>query len=121
MDERRQGRSPGAARGRPLSDSVFATLTAAAPTGTWTAHAADLDADGRDEVAVGTATGGAVYLVRGPLAGMIDLDHGERWYAEEGALFGTSVLLAPDGRLYVGAPYWSAEQPNAGAVFWFEE
>jgi hypothetical protein len=35
-------------------------------------------------------------------------------------MFGASVLLAPDGRLHVGAPYWSAEEPNAGAVFWFE-
>lgn len=106
--------------GIALHDSVFGTLTAAAPTGTWTADIADLDADGRDEVAVGTVTGGAVYLVSGPFSGLIDLDQGVRWYAEEDALFGASVLLAPDGRLYVGAPYWSAEQPNTGAVFWFE-
>ncbi len=93
--------------------------------------AGDIDGDGSDELLAGASgddsggpDGGAVYLVDGPLKGLLDLSSASaKWFAEEaGDGVGYAVAAGDvdgDGHddVLVGAPYQGAGGPAAGAAY----
>ena len=128
------------ARGPVLGDLSLATadvrlLGAGGDDGLGSAvSAADLDGDGRADVAVGAAAestgaaaGGSVWAFYGPLDGALGLGGaGAQWYGDAAeARFGSAIAGIPDADgngyadILVGAPGWAAGGSGAGAVFFF--
>ncbi|MEL6343055.1 MAG: putative metal-binding motif-containing protein [Myxococcota bacterium] len=88
--------------------------------------AGDLNGDGIDEVVIKQGNGPNIYLLDGPLTGVISVDDGQAFVAETGSFSFASQSIIADGdddglaELFIADPNDSELQNRAGVVYRLE-